>query len=136
MTYSALHVTSYLSFTLSKILPHSKTIKNTEKLSVFGEINSRCLSNFLQTHIFWKLDHISRTYNQISYRNIWLEKLTIILIMMAQMLFFRLFFSKKTRTLTHFSPVSHFYNPWKRQKTTGFLTFSGGIEMWHWNKMG
>ena len=23
--------------------------------------------------------------------------------------------------LTHFSPVSHFYTPWKRQKTKGFL---------------
>ena len=22
------------------------------------------------------------------------------------------------------------------QKTKGFLTFSGGIEMWHWTKMG
>ena len=31
--------------------------------------------------------------------------------------------------LIHFSPVSHFYTPWKRQKTFGFLTFSGGIEM-------
>ena len=31
--------------------------------------------------------------------------------------------------LTHFSPVSHFYSPWKRQKTFGFLTFSGAIEM-------
>ena len=30
--------------------------------------------------------------------------------------------------LTHFSPVSHFYTPWKRQKTFGFLTLSGGIE--------
>ena len=38
--------------------------------------------------------------------------------------------------LTHFSPVSHFYTSWKRQKTKGFLTFSGGIEMWHWTKMG
>ena len=38
--------------------------------------------------------------------------------------------------LTHFSPVSHFYTPWKRQKTKAFLTFSGGIEMWHWTKMG
>ena len=28
-------------------------------------------------------------------------------------------------SLTHFSPVSHFYTPWKRQKTFGFLTFSG-----------
>ena len=27
----------------------------------------------------------------------------------------------------------HFYSPWKRQKTKGFLTFSGGIEMEHWN---
>ena len=32
-------------------------------------------------------------------------------------------------TLTHFSPVSYFYTPRKRQKTFGFLTFSGGIEM-------
>ena len=38
--------------------------------------------------------------------------------------------------LTHFSPVSQSYTPWKRQKTKGFLTFSGGIEMWHWTKMG
>ena len=38
--------------------------------------------------------------------------------------------------LTHFSPVSHFYTPWKHQKTFGFLTFSGSIEMWHWIKMG
>ena len=29
--------------------------------------------------------------------------------------------------LTLFTPVSHFYTPWKRQKTFGFLTFSGGI---------
>ena len=39
-------------------------------------------------------------------------------------------------SLTHFSSVSHFYTPWKRLKTIGFLTFSRGIEMWHWTKMG
>ena len=33
------------------------------------------------------------------------------------------------QSLAHFSPVSHFYNPRKRQKTKGFLTFSGDIEM-------
>ena len=38
--------------------------------------------------------------------------------------------------LTHFSPVSHFYLPRILQKTKGFLTFSGGIEMGHWIKMG
>ena len=32
--------------------------------------------------------------------------------------------------------MSHFYIPRKRQKTFGFLTFSGSIEMWHWTKMG
>ena len=32
--------------------------------------------------------------------------------------------------------MPHFYTPWKRQKTKGFLTFSGDIEMWHWTKMG
>ena len=30
--------------------------------------------------------------------------------------------------------MSHFYTPWKRQKTIGFLTFSGGIEMYYWTK--
>ena len=30
---------------------------------VFGEKDSRCLCNFLKTHIFWKSDHIYRTYN-------------------------------------------------------------------------
>ena len=35
--------------------------------------------------------------------------------------------------LKYFSPVSHFYTPWKRQKTKGFLTYSGGIEMWRLN---
>ena len=33
---------------------------------------------------------------------------------------------KNSYYLTHFSPVSHFYTPWK----------IGGIEMWHWTKMG
>ena len=52
MSNLALHSTSYLSIALSKILSHSKTIKNAKKLSVFGKNDSRCLSNFLQTHIF------------------------------------------------------------------------------------
>ena len=63
-------------------------------MSVFGESDSRCLSNFLQTHIFWIFDHISRIYNQIKYRNIWFEKVTIILIMTVQVLFFDVFFEK------------------------------------------
>ena len=28
--------------------------------------------------------------------------------------------------------MSHFYTPWKRQKTFDFPTFSGGIEMEYW----
>ena len=32
-------------------------------------------------------------------------------------------------------PAFHFYNPWKRQKTLGFLTFSGCVEMEHWAEM-
>ena len=38
--------------------------------------------------------------------------------------------------LTHFRPVFPFYTPWKRQKTSGFLTFSGSIEREHWPEMG
>ena len=45
-------------------------------------------------------------------------------------------FKSVKSSLTHFNPVSHFYTPWKRQKTFGFLTFSGGMEMWHWTKNG
>ena len=87
---------------LSKILSHSKSIRNAKNLSVFGENNSHHLSNFLQTHIFWKFDHISKTYNQINYRNIWFAKVTIILLMIAQVLFL-IFFSKKTHTLMSLS---------------------------------
>ena len=35
----------------------------------------------------------------------------------------------KAVDLNHFSPKSYFYTPWKRQKTKGFLTFSGCIEV-------
>ena len=53
----------------------------------------------LETRIFWNFDHISRTSNQINYRNTWFAKVTIILIMATQVFFFLMFFSKKTRTL-------------------------------------
>ena len=36
---------------------------------------------------------------------------------------------------TCFSPMFHFYTPRKYQKTKGFPTFSGAIEMKHWTKM-
>ena len=91
---SALHIFSYLSMALSKILPHSKAIRNSKKYLVFGENYSRRLSIFLQTHIFWThifwtFDHISRIYNQINnYMNIWFPKVIINLIITAQVLFF------------------------------------------------
>ena len=43
---------NFRNFTLSEILPYSKPKKTPKKLSVFGESDSRCLSNFLQSHIF------------------------------------------------------------------------------------
>ena len=97
----ALNFTSYLSIALSRILTHSKTIKNAKKLSVFGENDSRCLSTFLQSHIFWKFDHISRTCNRINCRNIWFAKVTIILNMMTQVLFFDTFSEKDS----HLNPA-------------------------------
>ena len=33
--------------------------------------------------------------------------------------------------LTHFQPMLHFYTPWKHQKISDSLIFSGGIEMEH-----
>ena len=38
--------------------------------------------------------------------------------------------------LTHFGPMFHFHTSWKRQKSFNFLTFSGGVEMEHWAKLG
>ena len=37
---------------------------------------------------------------------------------------------------THFMTIFHFCTPWKRQKTRGLLTLSGGIEMENWRNMG
>ena len=36
--------------------------------------------------------------------------------------------------LTHFTPMFHFYTPWKCQKARGFLKFSGSIKMEHGHK--
>ena len=38
--------------------------------------------------------------------------------------------------LAYFKPMFHFYTPWKRQKTRGFLTFLVGIEIEHWLELG
>ena len=37
--------------------------------------------------------------------------------------------------LTHFQPIFHFYTPWKHQKPSDFLMFSGGIEVEYWLTM-
>ena len=42
-----------------------KKKKNAKKLLVFCENDSCRLSKFLQTHIFWNFDYISRIYNQL-----------------------------------------------------------------------
>ena len=38
------------------------------------------------------------------------------------------------RLLTYFQPIIYFYTPSKHQKTSGFVMFSGGIEVKHWLK--
>ena len=38
--------------------------------------------------------------------------------------------------LQNFSPMFHFYIPWRRQTTKSFLTYSRGTEVEHWAKMG
>ena len=107
----ALHFTSYLSTALSKILPLSKTIKNAKKLSVFGENDSRRLSNFLQTHILWNFDHISRISNQINYRNIWFPNVIIILTLRYKCIF-SMFYPKKTRTLMSLRNLLIYHKPY------------------------
>ena len=116
-----------------------KNNKDSKKLLVFGENESRYLSNFLQTHIFWNLDHISRIYNQIKYRNIWFEKVTITIIMTAQVLYFHVFLPKKTRTLMLLNrkkvcssekvrQIKYWIN-WRRHTHVGYHQWIHGI----WN---
>ena len=38
--------------------------------------------------------------------------------------------------LTRFVPLLSFETPWKKQKTFGFLVFSGGMERDQWHEMG
>ena len=73
-------------------------------MSVFGANDSRRFSIFLQTHIFWNFDYISRIYNQINYRNIWFPKVIRIFIITALVLFL-CFFSEKD---PHHSAVEPF----------------------------
>ena len=40
------------------------------------------------------------------------------------------------KELTHFVPLISFDTPWKHQKTSGFLMFSGGITRDQWHEMG
>ena len=69
-------------------------------MSVFGKSDSCGLSIFLQTHNFWKFDHICRTCNPINYRNTWFAKV-IIFIMTAQVLLFDVFYKLKCWAIVH-----------------------------------
>ena len=40
------------------------------------------------------------------------------------------------QNLTHFMPLVFLYTPWKHQKTSAFLMFSGGIERDQWHEIG
>ena len=41
----------------------------------------------------------------------------------------------KCKLFTHFRLMFHFYIPWKRLKTNGFLAFTESIDMEHWAKI-
>ena len=86
-------------------------------MSVFGENDCCRSSNFSQTHILRNFDHIYIIYKQSNCRNIWCPKITIILIMTVQALFFQcFFFSEKDRHLNAVECLSDnfwtFYNNW------------------------
>ena len=86
-------------------------------MSVFGKNDSR-------RHIFWRFDHhISRTSNEINYRNTWFVEAIIILIMTARVLFFDVFFEKHPHRWvwqnisfsdSKFSPFLHIVKAWWR----------------------
>ena len=65
------------------------------KLSVIGENDSGCFSDFLQTHIFRNFDHVSRIYDPINYRKFDLQKSYHD----GRSAFFNVFFPKKTHAL-------------------------------------
>ena len=44
--------------------------------------------------------------------------------------------SKANSVLTPFCPIFWFYNPWKHQKTKGFLVYSRSLELEHWSEIG
>ena len=87
---------------LLKILAHSKTIKSAKNLSAVGENDFFSLSDFLETHIFWNFDSISRAYNEISPKNLWFTRVITILIWRHRCLFF-MFFEKDL----HLNTVEH-----------------------------
>ena len=65
------------------------------------------------------------------------SKMTMVKSQLNYFLLAWMFYQKMSNDLTNiFRPMFHFYTPWKRQETKGFLTFSGGVEMKHWPKMG
>ena len=64
-------------------------------MSVFGKINHHRLYGFSQIHNFGNFDHISRTYNQIIYINIWFARALKILIIMTQVLLSNVFCRKE-----------------------------------------
>ena len=43
---------------------------------------------------------------------------------------------KTTKYITHFKSMFHLYISWKHKKISGFLMFSGVIEIEHYLKMG
>ena len=80
-------------------------------MSVFGEKGSHSLSNFLQIHFFLNFvnfDHIFTTYNQINDRNIWFAKVTIIIIMVAQVLLYN-WVEQSRRICSKFRKLKYFF---------------------------
>ena len=39
---------------------------------------------------------------------------------------------QKSYVFFHFRSMFHLYALWKSHKTSGFMTFSGGVEIEHW----
>ena len=118
---------SFLHFAFKKSVPFKN---NTKKKTLR---NCRYLVNttltvylfFLQTHVFWNFCYISRTYNQISYRNIWFAKVIITLIRTAQV--FSTFFLKKACTLMSLS-ISECANSLEQSTKKKF--YSNNIQYW------
>ena len=112
------HAISLLSEILEK-LQQNKGKNKTQKMAFVIPYNFRTQSN-IEDGVFYE--------NSLRLKAVIFAETSILVVLLRSECAWLVLAS------TQFSPVFHFYTPWKRQKTKNFLTRD--IEIKHWDKMG